>query len=471
MATAILNRSQKRWRGLVSLLIAVSLAMISCGSSGDVAGGGIGGTGVYAGGISGFGSVFVNGVEFETLGTEITVDNNIVTENELKVGMKVNLAASNYNASTIIFEPDVKGPVTSIDINNNTLVVLGQSVTTDNSTVFEEITGLADINAGDNLLVSGFFSSNGEIQATLIELLSPSLLVFEVKGTVSNHNPGNKTFIIGALTVDYSNALNPPDIFDSDTVEVEGGLQAGTLVADELELDDTTATPGQNMEVEDLITVVISQSDFYVNGFRVQTTAETEFEHGTSNDIALNERVEVEGEVNGSGILIADSVEFKSFQESDVKLEGYVEAVSTANSTLTIFGLTVEVGPGTLFKDESVLEERYFDLSDIQAGDFVEIGGFVNNTGDIVAVKVERDDDQGPGNSELEGAVDSDNPLTSLVILSVDVDVSGATFEDSDDNSISAAVFFGLINPGDTVEVKGSYAADVFTATKAEIEN
>ena len=57
------------------------------------------------------------------------------------------------------------------------------------------------------------------------------------------------------------------------------------------------------------------------------------------------------------------------------------------------------------------------------------------------------------------------------MILSVDVNVSGATFIDSGDNDISAAAFFGQIDPGDVVEVKGSYAADVFTATKVEIEN
>jgi hypothetical protein len=184
-----------------------------------------------------------------------------------------------------------------------------------------------------------------------------------------------------------------------------------------------------------------------VNGQRVQTDGQTEFEHGTATDLALDLRVEVAGTVNNFGILIAEKVTFRSQEGGEVGIKGEVDSVDTNNSTVTVFGLTIYVDSNTELKDESTSELRPFNLGDLVIGDFIEVGGFVNNLGDIVAVKLERKDDPGAGKDELKGPVDSENPDTSLEILSINVDVNGATaFKDSDDNSITAAEFFIAIS-------------------------
>ena len=69
-----------------SLLVAVSVFLAfmipGCGGSGGgggidgLAGGGIGGTGITSGTVTGFGSVFVNGIKFETAGTSFDVDDD-----------------------------------------------------------------------------------------------------------------------------------------------------------------------------------------------------------------------------------------------------------------------------------------------------------------------------------------------------------------------------------------------------------
>ena len=53
----------------------VLLAIASCGGGGgSVASGGTGGTGISAGTVTGFGSVFVNGVEFSTTTSSVELD-------------------------------------------------------------------------------------------------------------------------------------------------------------------------------------------------------------------------------------------------------------------------------------------------------------------------------------------------------------------------------------------------------------
>ena len=61
----------------IAILSVVGFLTSSCGGGGgggDVAGGGLSGTGVSSGAITNFGSIFVNGVEFETSGASISLD-------------------------------------------------------------------------------------------------------------------------------------------------------------------------------------------------------------------------------------------------------------------------------------------------------------------------------------------------------------------------------------------------------------
>ena len=78
----------KRGRTLPNAVAALScLALLSaCGSS---SGGGIGGTGIVIGTIDGFGSVVVNGIEFEASVAEIVIDDTPATEGDLREGMVV----------------------------------------------------------------------------------------------------------------------------------------------------------------------------------------------------------------------------------------------------------------------------------------------------------------------------------------------------------------------------------------------
>ncbi|OAD20390.1 hypothetical protein THIOM_003912, partial [Candidatus Thiomargarita nelsonii] len=142
-----------------------------------------------------------------------------------KVGMVVQVEGTidpnrnTGNASRINFNENVKGPIQEID--DDTLIVLGQTVTVDQLTVLDGIIELTELNVGDVVNVSGLVDADGIIHATLI-VRESSTAEFEVVGRVEQLDLATQTFVIGDLTIDYSQVL---------ILEVSGGvLNNGLLV-------------------------------------------------------------------------------------------------------------------------------------------------------------------------------------------------------------------------------------------------
>ena len=327
-------------KGLLSILML--LAMTSCGGGGsDVAGGGIGGTGISQGPISGFGSVIVNGVKFEDTGAAIEIEDVPNSRRaDLKVGMVVKVAwqrdaAGIYTATSIVYGDDVQGPAVDIDTANNAFTVLGQPVVVNPaSTVFEGAPGLAALAVGTVVEVSGLRDSTGAIHATRIEVKAGET-EFELKGIASVASAGT-TFTLGsaaaAVVVSYSGI---PAVPAGACVEVKStaGLNgAGQLVATGVELDDDCApggTAGQTLEVKGYPSA-ITVSTFTVNGQQVSYSS-TVLPPGTNLSSAVI--IEVEGTLNG-GVLVASKISFEI--ESTQEGKGVAVGPVDANGTLTV---------------------------------------------------------------------------------------------------------------------------------------
>lgn len=378
------------------------LAMVSCGGGGsDVAGGGIGGTGVSQGPITGFGSVFVNGIEFRTTGAEIEIEDNPQRpESELRTGMVVKIewekdsSGTNYTARRIVYSDDVQGPVSSLA--GNTFTVLGRTVTVTSLTVFDGgLTGLAGarpLTNNDIAEVSGLIDANGNIQATRIELKdASSALEFELKGVVSNFSASQ--FNIGTAIVNYIGT--PVGLGNGMCVEVKGTLSSvmpgSALSPTEIKLDDNCTAggaEGQEVKVEGLIAgFTVGANQFTVNGQTVQVTSQTIYDNGTSSMLADNAKVEVEGTFS-SGVLVAQKISFR--QEGAPELEGVVTKVDTANKSVTLTtatgSVTVTVNNLTLFDDD------LRNLGGITTGETLKINYYTKDSTNI-AIKIEREND------------------------------------------------------------------------------
>src|SRR5882762_601221 len=273
--------------------------------------------------ITGFGSIYVNGVHFQTSSATIRKNGRTAAESQLSVGQVARVKAQQNNtdetgaAESIDVDESVIGPIAAIDTATNMVTVLGQSVKINMGTSFSKDIQPADITGlkvGDVIGVSGLLDSSGNIVATRIELAG-SGAELQVVGTVASLDTTAHTFKINALLVNYSSAnlsgFTGGQPSDGDVVEVQGTMfdsATMTLTATHVERQQSEQEEsGNNGEVEreGLITRFVSATDFDVDGKPVTTTSSTMYRNGTAADLALNAKVEVEGTLNSSNVLVA----------------------------------------------------------------------------------------------------------------------------------------------------------------------
>lgn len=464
-----------------------ALVVAACGGSYDGTGNGAPIGGIDAGGapvrffavgpISGFGSVIVNGIRYDTAQTQIFIDGAAATEADLAVGQIVAISGpidgSSRTAEQIEFDENVEGPIESIDLANSRLVVLGQTVIVDSGTSFDDnispdsLEGLA---VGDVIEVSGFVDADGNIVASRIELKAPGG-EFEVTGFVSSHDSGAATFMINDLLVNYSVAtledFSGGQPVDDDLVEVEGNQFGanGELIASNVEFKgndfDDDFDDETEIEIEGLITRFVSATDFDVAGFAVTTDNRTEYRGGTASDLGLNVRVEVDGRLDTEGRILASEVEFED--DGDTRIDAIVDSVDVAADQLTMLGILVELRPDTRIEDKSNVQLRPFSIDDINPGDWLEIRGTETSAGSVSASRIERDDAE--SESSIRGvATDVADP--SFRILGVNIDTDNNT----QFNATTRVDFFAMAE-GQLVEADGNLNGGRFLATEVEFED
>jgi len=375
-------------------------------------------------------------------------------------------------AISVVSSKSVIGPVDSVDVIGNQLMIAGQTVQVDGATIIDDSAGngvLSGIAIDDVIAVSGFADGLGGIHATRIEGGSGDV---EVHGVISNLDSNNKTFSLGTLTVDYGAV--PAVIDDSfpvggfmngDPVEAKGSaIVGGTLLASEIERDDLEGkgvTLGDfdaaEGEIEGLITRFASVADFDVDGLPVFTDSATQFKDGTAGDLALNVRVEAEGPIDQNGILLADEIKFR--RDDEVRIAALVDSVDVAASEIVVLGLTIGVDSLTRIEDQSDANVDPLSVSQINANDYVEIRGSLSaDPGvDVIAGILERDDSPAilGEETELRGRL-TQVLQPSVMIGSISITTDGATeYRDTNGALISQAQFFAAAAVGDLADISG----------------
>jgi hypothetical protein len=311
-----------------TFLATLLLCVAGCGGSGggtNYAGGGIGGTGVSIGAITALGSIDVNGVEFNTRDAVVIVGGvnvgagDAVVGQYLAVGKVVVVEGTTDSngmsgtASQVRFDADVLGPVEHIDIGAKEIVVLGQRVVIDDTTLFVETT-LETLAVDEWVEISGLPGLDGTIRATYVGKKDPGTIV-EVKGPVRNLNPSAYKFEIGDLGVRYGEAALPDgEPVEEELVQVTGGfplepdgsLRAGTVrVASEASFTDV-----DTMEVEGFVTDFLSSSEFHVGYQDVRTNGKTKVQGGSEQDLMLGVKLRVRGSLVNR-VLLAEKIFFR----------------------------------------------------------------------------------------------------------------------------------------------------------------
>jgi hypothetical protein len=382
-------------------MIGVAVGMLLAACIGSIGIAGIQGSGhrslIAVGPITAFGSVFVNGVEYFTSGAQVLIDDQPGTEAQLYAGQIVTIKGSvnadgvTGTATEVSFHGDAQGPATQIDPKDNTLVVLGQKVRVTGSTLFDESIQPADLTGlqtGSFVEVSGFANAAGQIVASRVDLKSAGGNL-QVKGVVQALDTAAHTFRINALTVDYGASSSAAALANGSVVVAQGATvtSAGELLATRVEVLSVGAAANQEADVEGIITSFASITDFALQGQNIATDADTKFVlHGVP--LGVNVEVDVKGTINASGTLLARKVDVRL--EGTSLVRGRIDSVTASGNTLSVLGMNVTTNSWTRLEDKSSQHVKLFRLTDLSAGDCVEIHGTENQPGTLSASTLER---------------------------------------------------------------------------------
>ncbi len=411
--------------------------------------------------ITGFGSVYVNGVEYDTNGASYSVDDASASDDSaLAVGMVVKVQGSvnadgrTGSASSVSYDDEVEGIVeglaTDADVSIKTFTVMNTTVRVDqNSTNFD---GEDDANFsfdtimdGDNVEVSGEY--DGDILvASYVEKQDAADDDFEAKGTVTEYNDADQFVLVlkngSTLDVMLAAGAEIPSvgIANDQYVEVEGTIPdpvgfPDSLLATKVELEDDDHFGDEDddeVEIKGMLNFNAETETWSVRDVTVAFGDGTEYKPESlreriANGTAAGLTVEVEGYYLDE-VLQVEEIEL---EEDELEFKGDATVLITTgprDGTIQLsFGMAmgtvdVIVNSETMFRDDEAMD--HFDLNSIMDSAKVEVEARWADDGSIIASSLHLEDDMG---YEIKGPLDEITDV-SLTVLGVVFNTDTETF-------------------------------------------
>ncbi len=199
-------------------------------------------------------------------------------------------------------------------------------------------------------------------------------------------------------------------------------------------------------------TLTVGTKQFDVSDADLRVTIDDE--PAGLSDLRVGQRIRYQGTSSDNGTTLALTA---------IHIDNLVEGPIEANSidldagTMQVLGQVVQVDKLTVFASNIVPNE----LAGLKEGDFIEVSGLRNASGNVTAGRIELDN--ASDDFEVRGAIgDVDDVNKTFNIGTLTVDYANATLEN----------FSAAPAAGDWVEVEGSvYSAGVLMAEQVELES
>ena len=456
--------------------------------------GGITGSGRSEGEITGFGSVWVSGVRWNTDSAEISVDGETATQDDLHVGMVVIVDGDEADdgesgeASRVSFRTRLWGPIESVtpvgdDGGVVDLAVLGQAVRVDDDvTNFDRADPLLSADGlavGDVVQVSGLVDDRGLLHASFLRRrgrVAFGSTPVRFRGTISELLAGS--FRVGALRIEFDVLGRTTDLSDLSQgllnglrVEIEGILLAsGEIRALRIEEEeDGFRIDIRQARLEGFVTGFSSLSRFRVAG-RICDATNAEFDPGDFSFLEDGARVEVEGSVV-AGVFIVRKVKWRDLGARIAAEIKDVASIDPAQRSFDLLGVRVIT---TFFTQFRGARGGRIDVGDLAEGDYLRVRGFQIAPSTLLATRIRRRDQS--DDILLRGRVQEfDAAQGTVTILGVAVPANDETeYEGRADQSISREEFFRRIARGVVVQAEDDEdgnEAEIDFADEFEIES
>jgi hypothetical protein len=391
----------KLFHSSFAIVIAGALALgafAGCDSAGNgvVADGGIRGTGSSVGPVSGFGSVFVNGVEFYTdsiLNREVISNDGIEKETDLQKGMILRIDGEwrrdrTGDARLMEYDDTLRGTISNLSANavDKTLIftIHNQPVFVDMQTVLQGrlFTSFAN---GDFVRISAWRQADGRYRASYIGY-NPQHYgndKIEVEGPIDIGSLTDTQFTMNGLIINFGDAefadgLSVGKLKQGAHFEVEGELIGGALHASRIQKDDFRRYLRRSGGIE-LAGPVSSgynsgTASFGLNGLTILITNNTDWDELNLTDLKSGLLVQVEGEFISESVVDAREIEIR---EGNAKVEGNIDGqCDTSQNCFTVGGVRIQVTSRTIITDDDDDENR-LTIADLYSPTFPPASKFV----------------------------------------------------------------------------------------------
>lgn len=456
--------SQSVWAAAL-LALSSSVLLSACGGGGGASastGGSVTTASVYSGPVTGFGSVIVNGVRFDTVGASMVDDDGApVHLSNLALGTTVSISGDADDnsglgtAQQLSLIHGTTGQVTAINTGSGQLTLLGQTVKTNQATAYQGVSGLSALQVGDWVEVYGVAQADGSWLATLIEKKTSPVTTLRVMGLVASLNTGNQTFALGNLTVSYANATVTGTLAQGKLVKVKApasALSGTVLTASAVKVAEGAAygspvAAGAYLKLKGVADAAPVNGLLNVSGVPVDVS-QANIAGGAS--ITAGAYLVIKGSWTGT-VLKASKVEVEGFRADADEVFGAVASIS--GSQVVVNGVTIDLSSAVF---------EHGSLAQVAVGSYVEIKGYVQ--GNVLkATQVElktASGAQGIG-YEQHGVISQFVSASNFLVNGLPVDASGAQFEGGTAANLANGVY---------VELKGAQnGSGVYVATKVEI--
>lgn len=444
------------------------------------------------GAITGFGSIYVNGIEYDTNGASYEVDDSSASDDSaLAVGMVVKVQGSvnadgrTGSASSVSYDDELEGIVEDLaadadDPSIKIFTVMKTTVRVDqNSTNFDGEDDASfsfdTIMNGDNVEVSGEY--DGDILvASYIEKQDSSDDDFEAKGTVAEYNDVDNFVLVlkngNTLDVTLAAGAEIPSvgIANGQYVEIEGTIPDSlgfpdAILATKVELEDDdhfSDDDDDEVEIKGILNYDAETDTWSVRDVVIAFDDNTQYKPESLMDaIADGSAAGLTVEVEGYYLDEVLQVHEIELEEDELEFKGDATVLTSTgprDGTIQLsFGIAtgtvdVIVNSETMFLDDESM--AHFDLDSIMDSAKVEVEARWAEDGSIIASSLHLEDDMDYEITGPLGAIDDVSITVLNVVFSID---EGTFFED------------GMPEVGDYVEVEDE-DADGY-ADSVEIED
>ncbi len=390
------------WDRVCAALIALTLVACGAGNTDDGSASIIDGSGspvpdiAVSGPISGFGSVIVEGIHYQTDGAAIYIDGEPASEQDLNLGDFISIQAS-YDESTDIYtakvvsaETSVQGVVDAVDIEQGEVEVLGQRVRIEGDTVFDEqfsLRGIGALRVGDGIKVSGASDGAGRIYATRISATQVQQASFA--GYVAQLDQTAMTLMLNGVVVDFSGAGFAGYLRAQDWITVVGAFDDSgyRFIATQVRAQPWpfTNNEGDRVRIEGVVEATFA-GGFKLQGSQVLYNLSTTIEGGAIKDVEAGVKIALEGTLDADRRIIAKRIRFLVSRFTE--FFGPIEQISLGapnqfnridTGTLTVKGKTITVDERTIIGGIGGFEGDRVRLGDVRIGDNVYISALPTN--------------------------------------------------------------------------------------------